>query len=266
MFQNSPPDETRNSLHLVAHWTACIGDRTAMEKVLADLSRLVSACTLQIERRMAKLDRTMLLARYDAARDQIPARPLRNYSELMLDENLHYMKSGSICTLERGTRQIEEELEAHGLRDIVIIVLGNEADHSDFVELHFEQAVRAHDFQLLEMLAPVFASAWKKRPPASASAMMCRHANTISGSKPQKHHVLSVHNPCRLTRSEFRICSLIHDGMLARSICDRIGVSHSTMRSHMRSIYMKCGVSSQVELVHLLSGATEGGSGFAASA
>ncbi|MCB1356193.1 MAG: hypothetical protein KDK53_06725 [Maritimibacter sp.] len=48
---------------------------------------------------------------------------------------------------------------------------------------------------------------------------------------------------------------------MPEDIATALNVKKSTLRSHMRAIYNKTGVSGQVELVHLLHGAVAAGAG-----
>ena len=63
---------------------------------------------------------------------------------------------------------------------------------------------------------------------------------------------LDATNPLGLTRCEFRVCTLVREGLVTKSIAEALGVKVSTVRSHMHSIYLKAGVSGHVELLHML--------------
>ncbi|MGR3342619.1 MAG: helix-turn-helix transcriptional regulator, partial [Paracoccaceae bacterium] len=62
-----------------------------------------------------------------------------------------------------------------------------------------------------------------------------------------------VENPAGLSRSEYRICCLIQEGMAAKNIANQLNIQESTVRSHLHSIYSKTEISGQMELLHSLS-------------
>ena len=61
--------------------------------------------------------------------------------------------------------------------------------------------------------------------------------------------LLSASNPARLSRAEFRICTLLSSGLSAARTRKELGISESTLRSHLRQIYMKTGASNMAELL-----------------
>jgi len=155
-----------------------------------------------------------------------------------------------------------ERLRRSGIRDVAVVPLENGPIHSDFLELDFREKVPEHDRMLLEVLGPLIAEAWQGREPGSVTAMMAGRASrvarerTIDEDKP----ILHIDNPAGLTRSEFQVCLLIHEGRMPEEIARTLNVKKSTLRSHMHAIYLKTGVSGQVELVHRLHGAVAAGS------
>ena len=67
-----------------------------------------------------------------------------------------------------------------------------------------------------------------------------------------QYDLLDTSNPAELSRSEYRICAMVREGLLARAIADELGVSESTVRSHLHSIYAKTGATGHVDLLHRL--------------
>ena len=54
-----------------------------------------------------------------------------------------------------------------------------------------------------------------------------------------------------LTKREEQVRDLLLDGMLYKEIGDALGLSISTVRSHQRNLYHKCGVHTRCELCKL---------------
>lgn len=66
-------------------------------------------------------------------------------------------------------------------------------------------------------------------------------------------YFLSHRNPAKLSRSEYRVCLLLSRGLSLKAVRQELGISNSTLRTHLRNIYAKSGVSSLAELTyHLL--------------
>jgi len=64
--------------------------------------------------------------------------------------------------------------------------------------------------------------------------------------------ILSCDNPARLSRAEFRLCVFLSRGYSNESARRELGISDSTLRTHLRSVYQKTGASSLPELLYQL--------------
>ncbi|MCB1488734.1 MAG: helix-turn-helix transcriptional regulator [Bauldia sp.] len=60
-----------------------------------------------------------------------------------------------------------------------------------------------------------------------------------------------------LTDAEVRLAGVLASGRMLASAARLLGMNHNTLRAHLRGIFVKTGVRSQVELVRLLSGLAE---------
>lgn len=69
--------------------------------------------------------------------------------------------------------------------------------------------------------------------------------------------ILTSGNPAGLSKAEYRVCSLLVRGFGAKAISGSLGVSESTVRSHLRSIYSKTNTHGQRELMFRLLGANK---------
>ena len=161
-----------------------------------------------------------------------------------------------------------------GLSDVAVVVIGANDAYTDFLELHFANPVLQSDRGLIASMGPVLTESWKKRAQGKIEGILNGlldldageqgdGSNKIADARPLQARILDPENPVGLTRCEFRICSLILEGNLPDEIPKILTVSKSTLRSHMRSIYLKTGVSGQVELIHRLHAATGRRSGVA---
>lgn len=146
---------------------------------------------------------------------------------------------------ERGA--LHADLAAYDIRDLVLARLSE----GDFLELHFDHILPKADRTLLTIMGPTLAKTWQARLPGTAE----RARNRFSLRRRPKTGpgVLHLSNPFGLTRSEFRVCMLVREGLLVHTIAQKLNVLEPTIRAHLRAIYHKTGISCHVELLHRLS-------------
>ena len=73
--------------------------------------------------------------------------------------------------------------------------------------------------------------------------------------------LLDTANPARLSRTEFRICLLLSQGLNLSSVGDELEVSPATLKAHIRRILLKTGARSFAELLARLIGPNGHGPG-----
>lgn len=64
--------------------------------------------------------------------------------------------------------------------------------------------------------------------------------------------ILSFGNPARLSRAEFRLCTLLAAGLSTKQVREELGISQSTLRSHLRQIHAKTGTATLADLLYRL--------------
>ena len=163
------------------------------------------------------------------------------------------MEAETLPALRLEPRQ-SRWLESRGIAEVVVIALGPEGDALDLLELHLTHRLTPAQRTRLADLAEALTFAWGRRPEGRVARMLsCAPAIAQRlGTATAPAGPLSIANPWRLTPTEMRICGLIRDGMTVIDLVDRIGVAESTLRSHLRNIYAKAGVSGQVGLLRSL--------------
>ena len=247
-------EQTRNSLKVVASWVHALTAGSDINSVVSDFCSLFGADGAQIVRQMRFKETARLVARHEFPSCRSFSRPLRSFASLILDADIHRANPGSVWLLsEANPRQdTYRRLEELKIKEVTLVVLGSERDHSDFLELHHGASLRRNDHMLLEMLGPVFSQAWKNRAPGIVEALLAGRPFPVAQESAVPRQILGPNNPVGLTRSEYRICSLIQGGNLPDQIAEILGVRKSTLQSHMSAIYLKTGASGQLALVHML--------------
>jgi len=75
---------------------------------------------------------------------------------------------------------------------------------------------------------------------------------TVFISRPEERHIIPpkiIQQFFGLTKTESMVTSLLAQGIGVEEIASRLGVSVYTVRTHIRSIFKKTGVSKQTELI-----------------
>ena len=140
------------------------------------------------------------------------------------------------------------------LREVFSIVLSNSKNGVDVLELQYRVAPTQANCAIIELIAASLSRSWKNRLPGIAREQTPRLANEIEGDDGDcvRQQILTHNNPSGLSRTEFRVCLMVRDGMKVSKIADSLGVETGTVRGHLSTIYSKVGVSGQLELLHRL--------------
>jgi DNA-binding CsgD family transcriptional regulator len=132
-----------------------------------------------------------------------------------------------------------------------IIVLCHHADQCDTFELGLTQPLNPQQRGLLDLLAVALAEGWARRQPGLITGRIIDLARrngprkSIAAAAP----ILDYSNPYALSRSEFRVCAMIGQGLTAKRIARELHLSEATIRSHQRAIYAKTALSGQIEVM-----------------
>ncbi|SDZ50958.1 transcriptional regulator, LuxR family [Jannaschia faecimaris] len=248
-------EQTRGSVKVVAKFVHAVDLGGNFQLVLAGLQGLVGSDSVKIVRQMRHFDRTRIMARHEKAVRMPPGKASCSLGSELLGDLLHTTNLGSVLCITEVNASIDarDKLDQFGLREVVTLSLCTERDFSDFLEFQFERPLLEHNRQLLEILGSVLSQSWLDRAPGVAAMLLARQpCQNSEDREPKFANVLSVQNPAGLTRSEYRICMLVQEGRLPDKLSEILQISKSTFRSHMRSIFLKTGVSGHLELVHLL--------------
>ncbi len=157
------------------------------------------------------------------------------------------------------------------LEEVVVITLATSHQHNDYIEFHFERELtRAERFELESLVATIVRS-WNGCKPGLVTQAAVDERFLRSRKKKESKQwdtpLLSMANPAKLSRAEFRVCVLISHGLSIKGICDELDLSENTVRSHLRAIYGKTGACGMAELLYrILSSGKDDAGDAAASA
>lgn len=141
------------------------------------------------------------------------------------------------------------------LSESVVIPLQRQHGCGDFFEMHFSHPVSAALLANLEYMGPVLANCWRSR---SLGLFADNVLATRRGPAPAPTAgaILSMENPNRLSRAEFRVCVLLSRGLNNQAVLSELSITMATLRTHLRNIYAKTDSASQPELIHKLLSST----------
>jgi len=137
------------------------------------------------------------------------------------------------------------------MAELVVIPLATTDQSMDFLEFHFAGKPQAHHQALLNMLAETLTRTWRNRAPGLFTDALLRTQSVNKACQPGVP-ILSIENPARLSRAEYRVCVLLNRGKSTEGARDELGISNSTLRTHLRNVYAKTDTHNIGELMYLL--------------
>ncbi len=248
-------------LSYMVHWTECLHGDGSLRETLIEFSDLVSAEVVHLHRVNTLTGAQRTIATLDRHASD-GARPLTRALGLSLvGQTSSRAKPGTLWSMleldhgvvDRLDHRVLAWMEARGFQDAVLIPLSTSGEQTDVLEFYLGSSLDKHRRIGMETLASAMAEAWGRRP-RGRIARILRAAPAIDEhlQSERRAHPLSESNPLGLTAAEFRICSLIRDGADPIQTSEILGIAESTLRSHLRSIFVKAEVTGQVGLVRLL--------------
>ncbi|MGK7651979.1 response regulator transcription factor [Roseovarius sp. B08] len=246
------------SFGLVADWTQALNGKGDLGDILKRLMRLVKADVALIAR-VSLTDKTTKYVARCTLQDggAWPQQP-RTCARQLFGDWLATARNGSVWKLsdlskDTAINPVSGALMVH-VSEVAVCPLEKTTRRVDVLEFHFRQTPAQHDVDLLTMLASTLASCWHKRLSGLVSKTLARKRNftCINASGESDVAILDIENPAQLSRSEFRVCTLLKDGMTVNVIAKALSVAPATVRTHLSSVFSKTSTCNQVELLHLL--------------
>jgi len=195
-----------------------------------------------------------------AERQLVPLPRRDSLAREVLGDSLASLRGGAVWILSDVRRDasfveeqwLSERLQALAIGDVTVVILAAKAGQVDYCEFQFHQPIARHHRAQLAEMAPALTRAWDSRLPGTVERLIARRRPHDGAASRRLGDLLDASNPAGLSRSEYRICALVREGLLARAIAEQLVVCESTVRSHLRSIYAKTGAAGHVDLLHRL--------------
>lgn len=154
-----------------------------------------------------------------------------------------------------GTHLLKNWRLSRDVAEIVVISLVG-AQNRDFLEFHFDHALKHSEKLEFEALTPTIVRSWagRKKGLVAESRMGGRKPVVTAAvrKKVWQDPIVSMANPAKLSRAEFRVCFMLSKGLSIKGVVQELGTSEATVRSHLRAIYSKTDANGMAELLYLI--------------
>ena len=249
----------------IASWCGAVHGSMSLSEALATIAQSLESVAAAVSRDARGDGRARLVAEYDAkSSDQNVTSLPRGFAEDVLGTYYNRTQVGTVWFLsdqtdEEGqtrTPALSSWCLSRGIVDIAVVALETKGLQHDYLEFHFSDELAHSEKHEIEALMPTLVRAWTGRKTGLVTqaqmddrmvrARAAARAARLQPSEP----ILGVSNPARLSRAEFRVCLLLSRGLSVKAVTDELGLSESTIRSHLRSIYSKTETSGLAELLY----------------
>lgn len=245
-----------STIAAIANWCEAIHGKQPLARALRSLAESLGAEAVAVTRVSLNPGGQTGMVCFDAASGPDLRAPLdRSYARALLGAYFDKARTGTAWFRS----VIEDEMDPalslfHARRqmgDLAVIPLEGTGRTIDFLELHFPTRQSAHRHALISFVADTLARTWQNRAEGQFTEALLRVDLARKVAQPGAP-VLSMQNPARLSRAEYRLCLLLSQGRSAQEAREDLGISESTLRSHLRNIYAKTHTHSQSDLIYLL--------------
>ena len=255
----------------IASWCGAVHGSMPLSEALGTIAQSLDSVAAAVTRDARGEGRGRLVAEFDArAADRDATLIQRGFAEDILGEFYNRLQAGAVWFLsdridEDDTPQssgLANWRLARGIVDIAVVALETAGVQNDYLEFHFTETLSNSAKSEIETLMPTLVRAWSGRKTGLVTRaqmderMVRARAAAAAGKIQPMEPILGVSNPARLSRAEFRVCLLLSRGLSVKAVTDELGLSESTIRSHLRSIYSKTETSGLAELLYRILAAT----------
>ncbi len=256
---------TASSFGIVADWMNALHGASEAQDVLKSLVHLVRADAANLLRADETTDRIRYVARHDVGAGRFLTSAPYTYLREIMGASLHVARPGSIWCLSEviaaddraHSDGLGSQTDRPAISEALILTLATGKSRADFLEIQFCSEPLQHNLDLLRVLSGTLVTCWQRRTPLTVKKWLVRSQVNPVGKQSQTSEVvlLDANNPAGLSRAEFRVCSMLNQGMTVKVIAATLALSESTIRCHLSSIFSKTGATCQVELLGLMNAA-----------
>jgi DNA-binding CsgD family transcriptional regulator len=141
--------------------------------------------------------------------------------------------------------------------DVGFVVLSRSQRETDLMTLQFGSTPKEDWCEQKQWFASSLARTFEMRRPGLITEALSFESLQMHDAYTSDIPILGAENVLGLTRTEFQVCVLVSRGLAAKSIAAELGVSTTTVRTHLRNIYTKTGFTGFHQLAKRLISAEE---------
>ena len=253
-------DRSAAAFRAAMRWGQALGGRQPLEPAMTGLADALLAEVVRLLHIRVEPRRRLALLSVDRGPVTGASVPPTNLCEPIGPLRFDNARPGAVWRLSdviggqllAPDMRVRHWLETRDIAEVLFIVLSADGSDTYLVELCLRRAPAPDLLGLIQSLAPVLAEGWASRDDAVLSTLGRPGPAMARGHRGPEDPILAASNPAGLTRSEFRICARLAEGVSPRDLPMELGISTATLRSHLRSIYAKTETSGHVGLVFKL--------------
>lgn len=240
----------------IATWCEFLHGRADFETALEEIVASLGAEAAVLSRVPRNPDSRCRVLSFDTRKGYSRKTAIsRCFARSVLGSYIDKPKAGSIWFKSMMEDDIDPELVSlhrrRNLADLVVVPLGTAAKTTDFLEIHYSVPLQFEHRARLNTIAHTLARTWKNRGAGLMTELLTKVSLGLS-SQQISTPILSMENPARLSRAEYRVCLMLSRGNTVDAVQSELGISQSTLRTHLTNIYSKTGSSNQSELLFRL--------------
>lgn len=262
MFQSNLRSNSHRSvaqgdmIGAIADWCECLSGRVPLRMGLRALGQALGAEAVALSRvKKGQTDRGRIIVCDVAASARSEPALTSSFALTLLGDYAAKSKPGSLWFSSMFDSNLSPRLtefqSRRQLKELVVIPIATSEKQTDFLELHFGEKRDMDQLGLLGQVSETLVRTWSGRAAGLfAEAHLSRQSeqDLTAPSVP----LLSIQNPARLSRAEYRVCLMISHGLTGAAIQKELSISNSTLRTHLRNIYAKTDTASLAELTFVL--------------
>lgn len=256
------PDRLLRAFALVIDWAAAASGLMHLDDVLIGMGRLVGGSHLSVYRISTKEYAPQLVAQVDRREGNPPAERITGaLMQFVVNNFPDEIVPGKIVRLTTlkadpqflGSPAFKEWNGRDDFANVSLMILGENAQTFDVLEIRYSKLPEIDVDIPTAVLGVAISDAWGLRSPGYVLGLISKF-----GAKHRKvpttaeSHILGPDNPYALSHSQLRVCQLLGAGQKAAGIAELMGISITTVRSHLRNIYIKTNTTGQFEVIALI--------------
>lgn len=247
-----------NSVETILEFVKWTQGQKALDPALNALNNLLGAEAICFARRDFSKSGLRTVGTIDRNTDPRKPRFDTPFAFDVLGNDLDKLKAGVAFLLSDVDAQRDPTLErwmhVRDVRDVAVFCVGSQSGVRDILEIHFRRKLPNGWITEADKISKSLAEIFAGSRPGLVEQYLVVKSDCRPDLDDEKENalILAPDNAAGLTRSEWRLCILIANGLSRDGAAHEMGVTDNTIRTHLRHIYGKTGCKSFHDLARRL--------------